>query len=287
MSKKVITIFLEVFVIVMLVVFVVFMGRVFSKLDKTSPFEQEYIQYTSETVIESVTVQEVTDLVTEISSEGLLNSTTQNTSSELDELDYMYLIADIVDDYNPRASSFSEYTKVNYCIQNILDFEGYEKVKVTAGEVDTMQDIIYFSCEIENGNKWFVYYQVKKDKAYAIKDNTITETNAEYEQPYELFPYQISLGVLEQEVVLEFFDDGPTYYGLKKNLESYGGHVLESLYNICIMYNYVPSDLEIRETSKVTGDNTLLFEYDTPNGLLTLVVDTINARAYFTMGTLK
>lgn len=293
MNKKVLTIILEVAAIVTLIVFVIVAVRVFNRLEKTSPFDDKYTHYTESRLVETespeyemttYTLEDISETESTMESVNPAQSEEVN-NSESDEQDYLYSFADVTDEYNPSAVSYSEHDKVNYCIQNIMDTCGYISVQVTAGSVDEMQDTQYFSCDFDNTYKWFIYYQIGKDRAYAIQDKTVAVSDEVYEVPYKLFPYQITLGVYSQNEVLNFFDDGPTYYGLKKNLDTYGYYVLESLYNICKMYNYTSADLMTKDTDKVTGDDTLLFEYVTPEGELTLVVDTDNAIGYFITDT--
>ena len=62
-----------------------------------------------------------------------------------------------------------------------------------------------------------------------------------------------------------------------------GIYALESLYNICKMYGYTQDDLKECVPTVFTDDASVVFNYNTPNGLLILVVDTINAQAYFAM----
>lgn len=293
MNKKVLTIILEAAAILILIVFVIVAVKVFNHLENTSPFDDKYTHYTESKVVElESTGYEVTTYALGDTNEtesivetGNPVHTEEASSSESGELDYLYSLADVTDEYNPNAVSYSEHDKVNYCIQNIMDTWGYLSVQVTAGSVDEMQDTQYFSCDFDNGYMWFVYYQMGKDRAYAIQDKTEVINDETYEVPYKLFPYQITLGVYAKDEVLNFFDDGPTYYGLKKNLDTYGYSVLESLYNICKMYNYTSADLLNKDTDKVTGDNTLLFEYVTPEGELILVVDVNNSIGYFITGT--
>ena len=293
MNKKVLTIILEVAAIVILVVFVIVAVRVFNRLEKTSPFDDKYTHYTESRLVEAespeyesttYTLEDISE--TESTMESVNPAQSEEASnSESDEQDYLYSFADVTDEYNSSAIIYSEHDKVNYCIQNIMDACGYLSVQVTAGSVDEMQDTQYFSCDFDTGYRWFVYYQMDKDRAYAIQDKTEVINDEAYEVPYKLFPYQITLGVYSKDEVLNFFDDGPTYYGLKKNLDTYGYSVLESLYNICKMYNYTSADLLNKDTDKVTGDNTLLFEYVTPEGELTLVVDVDNSIGYFITDT--
>lgn len=293
MNKKVLTIILEVAAIVTLVVFVIVAVKGFNRLEKTSPFDDKYTHYTESRSVETESIgYEVTTYTLEDISETESTMESVNpvqsgeaSNSESDELDYLYSLADVTDEYNPNAVIYSEHDKVNYCIQNIMDACGYLSAQVIAGSIDEMQDTQYFSCDFDNGYKWFIYYQISENRAYAIKDKTVIVSNEVYEVPYKLFPYQITLGVYSQDEVLNFFDDGPTYYGLKKNLNAYGYYVLESLYNICKMYDYTSVDLITKDTDKVTGDGTLLFEYVTPEGELTLVVDTDNAIGYFITDT--
>ena len=87
----------------------------------------------------------------------------------------------------------------------------------------------------------------------------------DYSLPYELFPYHITLGLY------------------KEDMGELGIYTLESLYNICKMYGYTQDDLKECVPTVFTDDASVVFNYNTPNGLLILVVDTINAQAYFAM----
>lgn len=104
----------------------------------------------------------------------------------------------------------------------------------------------------------------------------------DYSLPYELFPYHITLGLYKEDVVLDFFSSDK-YFQYKDDMGELGIYALESLYNICKMYDYTQDDLKECVPTVFTDDASVVFNYNTPNGLLILVVDTINAQAYFAM----
>lgn len=104
----------------------------------------------------------------------------------------------------------------------------------------------------------------------------------DYSLPYELFPYHITLGLYKEDVVLDFFSSDK-YFQYKDDMGELGSYALESLYNICKMYDYTQDDLKECVPTVFTDDASVVFNYNTPNGLLILVVDTINAQAYFAM----
>ena len=104
----------------------------------------------------------------------------------------------------------------------------------------------------------------------------------DYSLPYELFPYHIPLGLSKEDVVLDFFSSDK-YFQYKDDMGELGIYALESLYNICKMYDYTQDDLKECVPTVFTDDASVVFNYNTPNGLLILVVDTINAQAYFAM----
>lgn len=104
----------------------------------------------------------------------------------------------------------------------------------------------------------------------------------DYSLPYELFPYHITLGLYKEDVVLDFFSSDK-YFQYKDDMGELGIYALESLYNICKMYDYTQDDLKECVPTVFTDDASVVFNYNTPNGLLFLVVDTINAQAYFAM----
>lgn len=104
----------------------------------------------------------------------------------------------------------------------------------------------------------------------------------DYSLPYELFPYHITLGLYKEDVVLDFFSSD-IYFQYKDDMGELGIYALESLYNICKMYDYTQDDLKECVPTVFTDDASVVFNYNTPNGLLILVVDTINAQAYFAM----
>lgn len=104
----------------------------------------------------------------------------------------------------------------------------------------------------------------------------------DYSLPYELFPYHITLGLYKEDVVLDFFSSDK-YFQYKDDMGELGIYALESLYNICKMYDYTQDDLKECVPTVFTDDASVVFNYNTPNGLLILVVDTINVQAYFAM----
>lgn len=104
----------------------------------------------------------------------------------------------------------------------------------------------------------------------------------DYSLPYELFPYHITLGLYKEDIVLDFFNSDK-YFQYKEDMGELGIYTLESLYNICKMYGYTQDDLKECVPTVFTDDASVVFNYNTPNGLLILVVDTINAQAYFAM----
>lgn len=104
----------------------------------------------------------------------------------------------------------------------------------------------------------------------------------DYSLPYELFPYHITLGLYKEDVVLDFFSSDK-YFQYKDDMGELGIYALESLYNICKMYDYTQDDLKECVPTVFTDDASVVFNYNTPNGLLILVVDTINTQAYFAM----
>lgn len=168
-------------------------------------------------------------------------------------------------------------------------YSEYVTLEVVSTEINTTSESIENKTEeatngglTEETTGMLDYLQELESKK---ADGTYIQPEVEtydYSLPYELFPYHITLGLYKEDVVLDFFSSDK-YFQYKDDMGELGIYALESLYNICKMYDYTQDDLKECVPTVFTDDASVVFNYNTPNGLLILVVDTINAQAYFAM----
>lgn len=168
-------------------------------------------------------------------------------------------------------------------------YSEYVTFEVVSTEINTASESIENTTEeVTNGDSteettdMLDYLQELESKK---ADGTYIQPEVEtydYSLPYELFPYHVTLGLYREDIVLDFFSSDK-YSQYKDDMGELGIYALESLYNICKMYDYTQDDLKECVPTVFTDDASVVFNYNTPNGLLILVVDTINAQAYFAM----
>lgn len=168
-------------------------------------------------------------------------------------------------------------------------YSEYVTFEVVSTEINTASESIENTIEeatngdsTEETTDMLDYLQELESKK---ADGTYIQPEVEtydYSLPYELFPYHVTLGLYREDIVLDFFSSDK-YSQYKDDMGELGIYALESLYNICKMYDYTQDDLKECVPTVFTDDASVVFNYNTPNGLLILVVDTINAQAYFAM----
>lgn len=163
-----------------------------------------------------------------------------------------------------------------------ITFEPTGTEKQTSSDVEEVTTVNE-NCTEETTKSVVDYLnEMESKKADGTYETPEVETY-DYSLLYELFPYHITLGLYKEDIVLNFFSDDK-YFQYKEDMGELGIYTLEALYNICKMYDYSPEEFEKVTPTVFTDDSSVTFNYKTPGGLLILVVDTIGAQAYFTMG---